>query len=616
MLAGEPGIGKTHLANQLTNLATAQDATVLWGWCHERIGAPPLWPWLQSLRAYVESAETGQLREDMGTGAANIAEILPELTARLDGLDKPPDLEQDQARFRLYFSVTNFLKNVSQRRPLVLVLDDLQWADEPSILLLEFLVREISASSLFVIGTYRDVEISRNHPLAQTIGSMVREENFQQVHLEGLSRQEVGEFVDARAGMTIPDAAVDTLYQRTAGNPLFVGEVVGSVTPEEFGRDQDWAASIPNAVREAISRRLSNLSEQCNQLLRTASVIGRDFDLTLLRALSRNIPEADFLGGVDESISINIVEALPAGPGTCRFGHALIHQTLYEQLKPMQKVQAHAAVAETLERLHQDNLGEHVGDLAYHYAQAQTLLGTEKMVRFSLLAGERSLAAYAHEEALALFQQGMAAKGGHEIDAESAALLYGLGRAQLAALGRSQIPEALGNLNRAFDYFTASGDVEQAVAVAEHPLPNIVALNTGASKRISRALEMVPPDSLAAGRLFSMLGRIAGSQEGDYEAETSAFGRALDIARRENDPALELKTIAGESYVSMWHCKWREILDKTPRAIEIAKTIDDPGGELLARWAAWSAEANTGHLEAARRHTSEGMILAERLRDR
>jgi tetratricopeptide (TPR) repeat protein len=246
----------------------------------------------------------------------------------------------------------------------------------------------------------------------------------------------------------------------------------------------------------------------------------------------------------------------------------------------------HVAAGEALKELHNVNLRQHAGELAYHFSQAKTILGPEKLVRYSLMAGEHSLEAYAHEEALALFQQGIAAKEGHEMDAESASLLFGLGRAQLAALGRSQIPEALGNLDRAFDYFTASGDVERAVAVAEHPLPNFVALNTGAGTRISRALEMVPPDSRTAGRLLSMLGRIAGYEDGDYEASTSAFRGALEIAHREDDLALELTTIAGESYANMWYCKWREILDKTPRAVELAKTVDDPAGELLARWGA------------------------------
>jgi DNA-binding CsgD family transcriptional regulator/tetratricopeptide (TPR) repeat protein len=616
MLAGEPGIGKTRLAQELTRYAQDRGTQVLWGWCHEQAGAPPYWPWMQLIRAKVETTGAGQLRQDMGPGAADIAQFLPELTVILDGLDLPPVLEPEQARFRLFFSITAFLKNVSRSQPLLFVLDDLHWADESSLLLLEFLAREISSSRTMVVGTYRDREVTGNHPLTQTLGSLGREANFHRVALTGLTRDEVGELVEARAGITVSDAAVGSLYQRTEGNPLFVSEVVSSVSPEEMGRNQDWVADVPQAVREAISQRLGRLSETCNDILRSASVIGRDFDLPLLRTLSAEIPEDRFLDGIDEANNIGVVEAIPTGQGGYRFSHALIQQAVYEGIPPMERAQIHVEAAKALEERYTADLGGHAGELAHHFSQGQAISGPEKFVRYSLMAGEHSLEAHAHEEALALFQQGIAAKEGHEMDAESASLLFGLGRAQLAALGRSQIPEALRNLDRAFDYFTATGDVERAVAVAEHPLPQIAALNTGASNRISRALEMVPPDSGTAGRLLSMLGRIAGYQEGDYEASTSAFSKALEIARREDDPALELTTIAGESYVNMWHCRWQEILDKTPRAIELGKTVDDPAGELLARWGAIAAEVSTGHREAARRHVSEGMILAERLRDR
>ena len=616
MLAGEPGIGKTRLAHELTDLAGAQNATVLWGWCHERRGAPPYWPWLQALRTYIETSESGQLRQDMGPGAADISEILPELKFKIDGLEGPPALDLEEARFRLYFSITTFLKNISRRQPLVLVLDDLHWADQSSLLLLEFLTREISANSVMVVGTYRDEEVTGSHPLAQTLGSLVREENFKRVQLGGLSRDEVGEFVQARTGIAVTGDAVDSLHQRTEGNPLFVGEVVGSVSPEELDQNQDWIASLPEAVREAILRRLSRLSEPCNQLLRTASVIGRDFDLPLLRALSADISEDDFLGGIDEAMSIRIIESLPARPGRFRFGHALVQQAVYEGIPAMRKVQAHGVIAEQLEQIHQNNLEEHSGELAYHFAQAQTVIGPEKLVRFSTMAGERCLAAHAHDEAMTLFQLGLSAKGEMPVDGESASLLFGLGRAQLSALGRHRIAEAVDNLNRAFDYYAKSGDVERAVAVAEHPVPNVAAHSAGASERIARALTMVPADSPAAGRLLSLFGRVLGSLDGDYEAASDAFSKALAIARSEDDAALELKTLAGEIYVGVWNLRWREVLDKIPRAIELAKTVDDPLGELLTHWGAVSAEMATGHLDAARKHVAEGMILAERLRDR
>tara|TARA_B110000263_G_scaffold191993_1_gene169956 strand:- start:178 stop:906 length:729 start_codon:yes stop_codon:yes gene_type:complete len=223
MLAGEPGMGKTSTARELTNEAEQRGAQVLWGWCHEQTGTPLYWPWLQLIRAQLEMTDAGKLRQDMGPGAADIAQILPELTAILDGLGQPPALGLEQARFRLFFSITTFLKNVSRSQPLVLVLDDLHWADESSLLLLEFLAREISSSSVMVVGTYRDNEVTGSHPLAQTLGSLVRENNFHRVLLTGLNREEVGNLVEARAGVTVPEAAVDSLHQRTEGNPLLVG---------------------------------------------------------------------------------------------------------------------------------------------------------------------------------------------------------------------------------------------------------------------------------------------------------------------------------------------------------------------------------------------------------
>jgi predicted ATPase len=332
----------------------------------------------------------------MGPGAADISEILPELGVRLEGLEKPPALEPEQARFRLFFSITTFLKNVSRSQPLVLVLDDLHWADESSLLLLEFLAREITSSPVLVVAAYRDNEVSGDHPLAQSLGNPVREPHFQRLQLGGLTRQEVGEFVEARARFAVSAAAVDTLYQRTEGNPLFVGEVVGSVPPDEMGSDETWADTIPEAVREAILRRLNPLSENCNQLLRTASVIGRDFDLTLLRALSAEIVEDDFLAGLDEALGIRIIEPLADGSGRYQFGHALIQQAVYEEIPLMRKAQAHAATGETLEQLHQDNLDEYAGELAGHFAEADAVGGTEKMVRYSLIAGERALDAFSY----------------------------------------------------------------------------------------------------------------------------------------------------------------------------------------------------------------------------
>jgi len=169
MLAGEPGIGKTRLAQELGFHGESLGAQVWWGRCYEHVGAPPYWPYVQPIRAYIQDVGADQLRSQMGPGAADIADVIPEVLAKLPDLEMPAVLDPDQARFRLFDSITTFFKNAAQAQPIVLVLEDLQWADKPSLLLLEFLASQMDDSQLMVLGTYRDAELTRGHPLSQTL---------------------------------------------------------------------------------------------------------------------------------------------------------------------------------------------------------------------------------------------------------------------------------------------------------------------------------------------------------------------------------------------------------------------------------------------------------------
>ena len=178
MLVGEPGIGKTRTAQETTSYAASLEFQVLWGRCYEGEGSPPYWPWVQTIRSYIQSTEPDRLASIMGAGAADIAEIVSELRDALPNWKPPPELEPEQARFRLFNSVSNFLKTASQTQPLLIVLDDLHWADRSSLLMLEFVAQEMRTSPLLILGTYRDVEVSRRHPLAQTLGNLVREDKF------------------------------------------------------------------------------------------------------------------------------------------------------------------------------------------------------------------------------------------------------------------------------------------------------------------------------------------------------------------------------------------------------------------------------------------------------
>ena len=230
MLAGEPGIGKTRTAQELAAQAEALGAQVFWGRCFEEEGAPPYWPWVQPIRSYVQKQGQAQLLLEMGPGAADIAEIIPEVRQKLADLKPPSTLEPEQARFRLFDSFTTFLKNAAQSQPLLLVLDDLQWADRSSLLLLEFLARVIESSPLLVVGTYRDVEVSRRHPLSQTLGSLIREQGFLRVQLPGLAEPEVEQLILMAAAVSPSPGLSATIHQRTEGNPLFVTEIIRMLT--------------------------------------------------------------------------------------------------------------------------------------------------------------------------------------------------------------------------------------------------------------------------------------------------------------------------------------------------------------------------------------------------
>src|SRR5688500_105868 len=189
LVSGEPGSGKTRLTEELTTYARMRGTRVLVGKCFDGKGAPAFWPWLQAIRRYSQDRAPNELHDAMGPGAADIAQLDSEIRQRLPVLPTPPTLEPEQARFRLFDSITTFLRNAAQARPLLLILDDLQWADEPSLRLLQFLAQEMRDAHLLVVGTYRDVALGRGHPLSRTVAEVGGAEVCHQIHLGGLSTE-------------------------------------------------------------------------------------------------------------------------------------------------------------------------------------------------------------------------------------------------------------------------------------------------------------------------------------------------------------------------------------------------------------------------------------------
>ena len=291
------------------------------------------------------------------------------------------------------------------------------------------------------------MELSRQHPLAETLGELTRERLFQRVLLRGLSQQDVGRFIEVAAGVDPLSGLAEAVHTQTEGNPLFVTEVgrllvqEGALTPDPSpsgrgvgGEGDSWTVRIPEGVREVIGRRLNRLSQRCNEALTIASVVGREFELRQLDPLVEDISEDRLLEVLEEALSARVIEELPQAVGRYQFTHALIQETLAEELTLTRRVRLHARIAETLEELYGDDAEAHAAELAHHFAAAETLTGTEKLVGYSLLAGQRALSFYAYEEALSHFQRALLAKEGLPIYDETATLLFGQARAQVAML--------------------------------------------------------------------------------------------------------------------------------------------------------------------------------------
>jgi predicted ATPase len=331
LLVGEPGIGKSRLAEELIAHARARGARVLVGRCWEAGGAPAYWPWVQSLRAYVRENDPAALRSQLGAGAAELAQIIPELRRHFPDLPEPRALESEGARFRLFEAASSFLRSATQARPLVLVLDDLHAADEPSLLLLRFVARGLADSRLLVVGAYRDVDPTLQDPLTSALAELVREPQTAQITLPGLTEPDVTEYIELSTGSGPPPGLVQAIHAETEGNPLFVAEVVRLLEAEGRMAQAHARLRIPPGVRAVIGQRVRRLSERCRSLLVPASVMGREFRLDALARLSE-LSRDELLDVLDEAMAERVLGDVPISPGLLRFGHALIRDTLYDEL--------------------------------------------------------------------------------------------------------------------------------------------------------------------------------------------------------------------------------------------------------------------------------------------
>ncbi len=440
VVTGEPGIGKTALARAFVEHAAARGASWAWGTCWDGGGAPAYWPWVQIARALARHEDAATLRAGLGDGAPWIAGLMPELAGTFGPPALPSDLNADQARFRLFDALASLLATVAERRPLVIVLDDLHWADASSVLALEFLGRALPDLAVLAIAAYRHTEAHARPELATALGGLARAAT--RLPLEGLGRDDVARLASARASglesgdaPRIPPRLVTAVHHASAGNPFFVDELVQLLASQGRLHDDRSAGDplpLPGGVRDTIRRRVAPLDDASVLTLRAAAVIGAEFRLaTLARVVERE--PAEVLERLEAPLRAGLVTG---GPDSGRFAfvHALVRDALSSEIAANERARLHLLTAEALERHYGDDVEPHLAEIAHHFLQGATGGGGARAVEFAARAAERAIGQFAYDEAAQLYERAIEVAAGLPADdLRSWELHHGLGEALMRA---------------------------------------------------------------------------------------------------------------------------------------------------------------------------------------
>ncbi len=589
LVSGEPGIGKSSLVSEFARIAYDQDAVVLYGRCDEEL-AVPYQPWSEALRHLLTHAPESSLR-DVGP---EMARLVPEIRERRVDLAAPAMSDADAERYVLFASVIELFAAVSSDAPLVLVLDDLHWADRPTTELLRQLATSDVPMRVLVVGTFRDADIGPNHPLTDTLAAFHRDSASTRIALRGLGDTELLELMEETAGHELDEdglALRDALLAETDGNPFFVVEILrhlaetDAITQQQDGR---WVATselratgLPVSVREVLGRRVAHLGATAMESLSAASVIGRDFDLETLSSLLDQ-EDSSLLDLLDHAVAANLVREV--GPGRFSFAHALVEHALYEELGSTRRARLHRRVAEIIEQQTRGEPGDRVGELAHHWAEAVAPQDPSKAVTYAQKAGDHALARLAPDEAVRWYQQAldMVDRSASSDEALRCALLVRLGDAQRQTgdpIFRETLLDA-GHLAHRIDdtpllvtaaiannrgFFSSSGivDVERVEVLR-------LALD-----RIDEA------DKASRARLLALLASEL-LWNGDLAERRGVADKAIAVARASGDPSTTLYVL-NLVYAATWTPdNLEERLGRSKEAVALARELADEVGEFFA----------------------------------
>jgi len=589
-LSGEPGVGKTRLAGEFARRVHSNGSTVLAGRCDEDLGVP-YQPFVEALHHFVQHTAPTQLGRRLGRGAGELVRIYPELAERLRGLAPPLRSDPETERYRLFEAVAAWLAAASTNQPVLLVLDDLQWATKPTLLLLRHVMRSAEPRRLLILGIYRDTELAADHPLVELLADLRRRPGVERLGLSGLDETDVVRFMTRAAGHDLDDEVLGLariIHTETEGNPFFVREVIRHLT-ETGGieqRDGRWGTRlpagelvVPEGIREVVGRRLGRLSGDANHALRVAAVVGPEFDLPVIGAAGE-LGDETLLSALEEAMAARLVVEVPGPMPRHRFTHALVRGTLYGSLSTARRVTLHRKVAEAIEALHPAS-DDHLPALAYHWARAAAPAAeTDRAVSYATRAGDRALAQLAHDEAAAYYASALElldASGADADDPRRLELLISRGEAQR----RAGDPSHRETLLEAAHLAEQRGD---GPALARAALANsrgnmysaAFSVDTARVAALEAAIDAMGRGDLALrARLLANLG-LELCWEADPRRRMALSDEALGAARELGDHRTLAHVLLARDYTITAPDNVDERLAATTELLALAEVLEDP----------------------------------------
>lgn len=608
LLTGEPGVGKTRLAEEAAGHARGRGMAVRSGRGWEGGGAPAYWPWLQLVRAHVAERDPATLAREVGAGAVDLARLAPEL-ADLLGVPREAAarLDGDQARFRLFDAITAFLGRAARACPLLLVLDDLQWSDVGSAMLLRFLEPELRRAPLLVVGTLRDPDVDTTPALADVLGEL--RARAVTVALTGLDGAGVAALLSREIGGREAERLAPDVHRRSGGNPLYVTELARLLCAPDRG-----LGSIPATLRSLIGRRAGRLPAACLELLRLAATIGEEFRLDVLERASGE-PRERLLELLDAAVSAHLVRRRPAAPPGAAFVHGVVREVLYDQLSLAERAQAHRRVAEALEGLALAD--PPLAEIAQHLMHGAPVVADPRAVDYAERAGRLAADQLAYEDAAIQYSRALEALdaiGGDED--RRAALLLALGDARMRAADVDGARRAFGTAAE----IARRRDRPQVLARAALGLASgldgfeVRLVDRAQIDLLEEALDVLgPEDGPVRARLLALLS-VALTFSAAAPRRRALADEAVAMARRVADPRALAYALGAYCDASAGPEDSERRLAASSEMIELATGSGDRGIELLGRRLRLVALLETGDIAGVDAEIAAYEATAEALR--